>query len=72
MEKEEVKKKIYALIEKSVGKKKLKSSDIQKTISAEAGVTRDEVKAALKDLVDDGTLIYTYFGGSFVEIPPKQ
>ena len=71
MDKEEVKKKIYALVEKSVGKKKLKSSDIQKTISAELGITRDEVKDALKDLVDAGTLIYTYFGGSFVEIPPK-
>ncbi|HYA27051.1 MAG TPA: hypothetical protein VEE82_03555 [Thermodesulfovibrionales bacterium] len=71
MEKEEVKQKIYALVEKSVGKKKLKSSDIQKTISAEAGISRDEVKDALKDLIDDGKLIYTYFGGSFVEIPPK-
>jgi DNA-binding GntR family transcriptional regulator len=71
MEKEEVKKKIYELVEKSVGKKKLKSSDIQKTISAETGISRDEVKDALKDLVDAGQLIYTYFGGSFVEIPPK-
>ena len=72
MEKEEVKQKIYALIEKSVGKKKLKSGDIQKTISAENGITREEVKDALKDLIDEGKLIYTYFGGSFVEIPPKQ
>jgi len=72
MEKEEVMKKIYELVEKSTGKKKLKSSDIQKTISAETGVSRDEVKAALKVLVDDGKLIYTYFGGSFVEIPPQQ
>ncbi len=71
MEKEEVKQKIYALVEKSVGKKKLKSSDIQKTVSAEAGISRDEVKDALKDLVDEGKLIYTYFGGSFIEIPPK-
>jgi len=71
MEKEEVKNKIYALVEKSVGRKKLKSSDIQKTVSAEAGVSRDEVKEALKDLVDEGKLIYTYFGGSYIEIPPK-
>ncbi len=71
MEKEEVKQRIYALVEKSVGKKKLKSSDIQKTVSAEASISRDEVKDALKDLVDEGKLIYTYFGGSFVEIPPK-
>ncbi len=72
MEKEEVKQKIYELVEKSVGKKKLKSSDIQKTVSADAGITRDEVKDALRDLIDDGKLIYTYFGGSFVEIPPKE
>lgn len=72
MEKEEIKKKIYELVEKSMGKKKLKSSDIQKTISAECGVSRDEVKDALKDLVDEGKLIYTYFGGSYVEIPPKS
>jgi len=26
----------------------------------------------LKDLVDEGRLIYTYFGGSYVEIPPKE
>ncbi len=72
MEIEEIEQKIYALVEKSVGKKKLKSSDIQKTVSAEAGVTRDEVKAALRVLIDSGKLIYTYFGGSFVEIPPQQ
>ncbi len=72
MEKEEIKQKIYGLVEKSVGKKKLKSSDIQKTISAEAGIARDEVKDALRELIDEGKLIYTYFGGSFVEIPPKQ
>lgn len=71
MEKEEVKKKIYELVEKSMGKKKLKSSDIQKQISSDLGISRDEVKDALKDLVDEGKLIYTYFGGSFVEIPPK-
>ncbi len=69
MEKEEVKKKIYELVEKSTGKKKLKSSDIQKTISAELNISRDEVKEALKELVDEGKLIYTYFGGSYVEIP---
>ena len=72
MEKEEVKQKIYAFVEKSIGKKKLKSSDIQKAVSADAGISRDEVKDALRDLVDEGKLIYTYFGGSFVEIPPKQ
>ena len=70
MEKEELKKKMYELVEKSMGKKKLKAGDIKKTFRAE-GIGEDEVKAALKDLVDEGKLIYTYFGGSYVEIPPK-
>ncbi|MBF0553959.1 MAG: hypothetical protein HQK96_05295 [Nitrospirae bacterium] len=71
MEKEEVKKIIYALVEASTGKKKLKQSDILKKVSADQGIEKDEVKAALRDLVDAGTLIFTYFGGSFIEIPPK-
>ncbi len=72
MEKEEIKQKIYDLVVKSTGKKKLKSSDIQKQISSDTGCSRDEVKDALKDLMDEGKLIYTYFGGSYVELPPNQ
>jgi hypothetical protein len=71
MEKEEIKKIIYELVEASTGKKKLKQSDILKKVSADHGVEKDAVKAALRDLVDAGTLIFTYFGGSFIEIPPK-
>jgi hypothetical protein len=70
MEKEELKKKIYEMVEKSVGKKKLKAGDIKKNCRAE-GIAEDEVKEALKDLMDEGKLIYTYFGGSYVELPPK-
>lgn len=72
MDKAELKQKIYSLVEQSMGKKKLKQSDIEKKISEETGVTRQEVKEALRELMDEGKLIYTYFGGSFVEIPPKQ
>lgn len=72
MDKAELKQKIYSLVEQSMGKKKLKQSEIEKKISEEAGVTRQDVKAALRELIDEGKLIYTYFGGSFVEIPPKQ
>lgn len=72
MDKAELKNKIYSLVEQSMGKKKLKQSDIEKKIAEETGVTRQEVKEALRELIDEGKLIYTYFGGSFVEIPPKQ
>jgi DNA-binding GntR family transcriptional regulator len=72
MDKAELKQKIYSLVEQSMGKKKLKQSDIEKKISEETGASRQEVKEALRELMDEGKLIYTYFGGSFVEIPPKQ
>ncbi len=71
MEKEEIKKAIYELVEKSMGKKQLKPSDVFKKVSAEHGIDKSEVKAALRDLMDAGTLIYSYKGGSYVEIPPK-
>jgi len=70
MEKAELMQKIYDLVEKSTGKKKLKAGDIKKTFRAE-GLSDDEIKEALKDLMDEGKLIYTYFGGSYVELPPK-
>ncbi|MEO5356152.1 MAG: hypothetical protein H7844_02510 [Nitrospirae bacterium YQR-1] len=72
MDKEEVKKIVYKLVEDSTGKKKLKQTDILKKVSADHGIEKDEVKAALRELVDAGTLIFTYFGGSFIEIPPKE
>ncbi len=72
MEREEIKKAIYELIEKSVGRKLLKPSDVFKKVAAEKGVEKNEVKAALRELMDAGTLVYSYKGGSYVEMPPKE
>lgn len=73
MEREDIKKEIYALIEKSVGKKKLKPGDVFKKIVANhEGVQKSDAKAALRELMDAGTLVYSYKGGSYVELPPKE
>lgn len=72
MDKEEIKKAIYDMIAASMGKKKLKPSDVMKKLKADHGVERNEGKAALKDLMDAGTLVYSYKGGSYVELPPKE
>ncbi len=68
MDAQELQKKIYEYVEKNMGKKKLKAGDIAKAMEAE-GASRDEVKAAIRELVDGGKLVYSYFGGSFIEIP---
>ncbi len=72
MEREELKKIIYDLVEKSVGKKKYKPGDLFKKLAADHGVEKSEAKAALRELMDAGTLIYSYKGGSYVELPPKE
>ena len=68
MDAQELVKKVYELVEKNQGKKKMKAGDIKKAMVAE-GAAEDEVKAAIRELVDGGKLVYSYFGGSFIEIP---
>lgn len=71
MSPEELQDKIYALVEKNMGKKKMKAGDITKAMEAE-GANRPDIKAAIRELVDGGKLVYSYFGGSFLEIPHKE
>jgi hypothetical protein len=71
MDAAELEKKVYEMVEKSQGKKKLKAGDIKKAMVLE-GAKDDEVKAAIRELVDGGKLVYSYFGGSFIEIPHKE
>ncbi len=71
MDSAELQKKIYDLVEKNMGKKKMKSGDLQKAMVAE-GATEAEFKEALRELVDGGKLVYSYFGGSFIEVPHKE
>ena len=71
MDAQELVKKVYELVEKNQGKKKMKAGDITKAMEAE-GATRDEVKAAIRELVDGGKLVYSYFGGTAVEIPHTE
>ena len=68
MDAAELQNKIYALVETNMGKKKMKSGDLKKAMVAE-GATEEEFKAALRELVDGGKLVYSYFGGSFIEVP---
>jgi hypothetical protein len=54
-----------------MGKKKMKAGDLKKAMVAE-GATEAEFKEALRELVDGGKLVYSYFGGSFIEVPHKE
>ncbi len=73
MEKEELKNVIFAFMEKYKGKKKLKEKDVLKGVSEENSIDKEEVKKALREMIDVGRLMYSYGGGaSSVEIPSDE
>ncbi len=70
---EEVSDKMYKLVKENAGIKKFKSGDLMKAMrEVYPGLDRKLSKDAVKLLVDSGRCVYTYFGGSWVEIPHKE
>jgi hypothetical protein len=65
---------MYKLVEEARGLKKLKPMDLTKGMIRLYGdeVDKKLCKLAIKQLVDSGRCIYTYFGGSYVEIPEEE
>lgn len=66
---------IYGVIEEYHGKKKFKTTDLIKLMKQKFGeenVGKDDVKEALRPMIDSGKLVYGYFLGSTVEIPHAE
>lgn len=73
METAELQDKIFAFVEAAKGKKKLKEKDIINGVSTELSLEKDEVKKAMRGMIDIGRLMYSYGGGaSSVEIPSEE
>ncbi|MGA7579474.1 MAG: hypothetical protein ACLP7A_08575 [Desulfobaccales bacterium] len=73
LSKEELVEFIYNLVKSVQGKKQLKAMDLQKAVLKEhPDQDKTMVKFAIKDLIDNGRCVYTYFGGSFIEIPHEE
>ncbi len=61
---------LYKMVEAAQGKKQLKAMDLQKAVLKEhPDQDKNMIKMAIKELIDSGRCVYTYFGGSFIEIP---
>jgi len=69
---EEIKDYIFKKVESYAGKKQVKAPVLTKEVVEHFGCDKKEVKAAIKELMDDGKLTYGYFGGSTIEIPHKE
>jgi hypothetical protein len=65
---------MFNMVKEAQGQKKLKPMDLTKAMIEIFGEEVDKklCKSAIKKLVDSGTLVYTYFGGSFLELPHKE
>jgi len=75
VEVEKVKDAMYKMIKDTVGLKKWKAADLHKSCEELFGDEYDkrkEGKEAIKQLIEEGKLVYTYFGGSYIEIPHKE
>jgi hypothetical protein len=71
---EEIADAMFKMVKDATGQKKLKPMDLTKAMIELYGEEVDKklCKQAIKQLVDSGRLVYTYFGGSFLEIPHRE
>ena len=65
---------MFQLVEQAQGVKKLKAMDLTKSMKEMFGddVDKKLCKLAIKQLVDSGKCVYTYFGGSYIELPHRE
>jgi hypothetical protein len=69
---EEIKEYIFKKVESYAGKKQVKAPVLTKEVVEHFNCDKKEVKAAIKELMDEGRLVYGYFGGSTIELPHKE
>ena len=65
---------MYQMVAECEGKKKLKPGDLTKAMVAKYGdaCTKDITKLAIRQLIESSRCIYSYLGGSFIQLPPKE
>ena len=65
---------MFKLVKEAQGLKKLKAMDLTKAMISTYGdeVDKKLCKQAIKLLINSGRCVYTYFGGSYIEIPHRE
>jgi hypothetical protein len=72
---EEVAEAMFEMVKEAQGIKKLKAMDLTKAmiqLFGEEGVDKSQCKAAIRELINSGRCVYTYFGGSYIELPHRE
>jgi hypothetical protein len=66
---------MYDMVAEYQGKKKFKAGDLTKAMMEKFGEDQCDkklCKLAIRQLMDSGRCVYTYFGGSYIEIPHEE
>ena len=66
---------MYQLLAECAGKKNLKAGDLIKHAIAKLGeenCTKEMCKLAIRQLIDSERCVYSYLGGSYIQLPPKE
>ncbi|UCE66338.1 MAG: hypothetical protein JSU85_16095 [Candidatus Zixiibacteriota bacterium] len=71
---DEIAEAMFKLVKDAFGQKKLKPMDLTKAMIELYGdeVDKKMCKEAIKQLINSGRCVYTYFGGSYIEIPHRE
>ena len=72
---EEVADAMFEMVKEYAGKKKFKAGDLTKAMIQKFGDDQCDkklCKAAIRTMMDTGRCVYTYFGGSFIELPHAE
>ncbi len=71
---DEVAEAMYNLVKETTGLRQLKAMDLIKSMKELFGdeVDKKLCKEAIKQLINSGRCVYTYFGGSYIELPRKE
>jgi hypothetical protein len=71
---EQVAEAMFQLVKETHGKKSLKAMDLTKAMIEKfgEGCDKDLCKQAIRQLMDSGRCVYSYFGGSYITLPPEN
>ena len=71
---EEIADAMFKMVKEATGQKKLKPMDLTKAMIQMYGdeVDKKACKDAIKQLINSGRCVYTYFGGSYIELPHRE
>ena len=65
---------MFQMVAEYAGKKNLKALDLTKAMIVKHGegtCDKDDCKKAIRLLIDSGRCVYSYLGGSYIQLPPK-